>query len=228
MSGSSFNDIEAFVFDAYGTLFDVHSAAGRVREDLGEVADEFSNTWRLKQLQYTWLQSLMGRYEPFWQITGAALDYAMAEHRIVDPQLRARLMELYLQLDPYTEVIDVLTRLKDAGKKTSILSNGDMSMLINAAKNSGVYGLIDRIISVQEVGIFKPHPTVYQLAVDHMRVQAKHIAFQSSNAWDAHGASSFGFVAVWINRQDQPAEKLPAPPQAEIPSLEELNELFSI
>ena len=170
MTDPRFEDIEACVFDAYGTLFDVHSAAARVKDDLGEKADALSELWRQKQLQYTWLRSLMGRHTDFWQVTGDALDYAMNALDMEDAGLRAQLMELYLQLGAYPEVSDVLTRLKDGGKKTAILSNGEPSMLIAAAKNAGIYKLLDGIYSVESVGIFKPHPSVYQLAVDNLKV----------------------------------------------------------
>lgn len=228
MTDSRFSEIEACVFDAYGTLFDVHSAAARVRDELGEKADALSNLWRQKQLEYTWLRSLMGRHEDFWRLTGDALDYSMRRLEIDDTNLRARLMELYLQLEAYPEVTEVLTRLKDGGKKTAILSNGEPSMLISAAKSAGIYPLLDHILSVEQVGIFKPHPSVYQLAVDSLKVAPGEVSFQSSNGWDAHGAGAFGFVVAWVNRFGQPAELLPAPPQAELKTLSELPPLLGL
>ena len=228
MADPSFDDIEACVFDAYGTLFDVHSAAARMKDDLGDKADALSEMWRMKQLQYTWLRSLMGRHEDFWQVTGDALDYSMRALDLEDDSLRAKLMELYLQLDAYPEVADVLTSLKDGGKKTAILSNGEPSMLIAACKSAGIYPLLDGVLSVEKVGIFKPHPSTYQVAVDELKVAASHISFQSSNGWDAHGATAFGFVVAWVNRFDQAHENLPAAPHAEIKTLSELPALLGI
>ena len=228
MSNPSFDEVKTCVFDAYGTLFDVHSAAARVRDDLGEKADEMSALWRQKQLEYTWLRSLMGRHEDFWQVTGDALDYAMGKLGMENPGLRAKLMELYLQLDAYPEVVNVLTALKDGGKKTAILSNGAPSMLIAAAKNARIYPLLDRILSVEDVGIYKPHPSVYQIAVDELKTAPNQISFQSSNGWDAHGAGAFGFVVAWVNRFDQPRELLPAAPHTEIRTLSDLPPLLGL
>ena len=213
MTDPRFEGIEACVFDAYGTLFDVHSAAARMKDDLGENAEAMSDLWRMKQLQYTWLRSLMGRHVDFWQVTGDALDYAMSALDMEDAGLRAQLMELYLQLGAYPEVADVLTELKDGGKKTAILSNGEPSMLIAAAKNAGIYKLLDGIYSVESVGVFKPHPSVYQLAADKLKVTPNDISFQSSNGWDAHAAGAFGFRVAWVNRFEQPVENLPAAPR---------------
>ena len=209
MADPSFGEVEACVFDAYGTLFDVHSAAARMKDELGEKADALSDMWRLKQLQYTWLRSLMGRHEDFWQVTGDALDYSMRALDMENDALRAKLMELYLQLDAYPEVIDVLTRLKDGGKKTAILSNGEPSMLIAAAKSAKIYPLLDGVLSIEKVGIFKPHPSTYQIAVDELKVAANRISFQSSNGWDAHGAAAFGFVVAWVNRFEPAAREPP-------------------
>ena len=228
MADLSFGEVEACVFDAYGTLFDVHSAAARMKDELGDKADALSDMWRLKQLQYTWLRSLMGRHEDFWQVTGDALDYSMRALDIENDALRAKLMELYLQLEAYPEVVDVLTKLKDSGKKTAILSNGEPSMLIAAAKSAKIYPLLDGVLSIEKVGIFKPHPSTYQIAVDELKVAANHISFQSSNGWDAHGAAAFGFAVAWVNRFNQPHENLPAAPHAEIKTLSDLTGLLNL
>ena len=228
MPDSRFDDVQACVFDAYGTLFDIHSPAEHARDELDDKTRELSAIWRERQLQYTWLHSLMGRHADFWEITGNALDYAMKRVGLDDPALRSRLMELYLQLSSFPEVADTLSRLREAGKKTAILSNGDVSMLISAAKSAGIYGLLDEIISVQSVGIFKPHPSVYQLATDRLKIPAGQIAFQSSNAWDAHGGASFGLLSVWVNRGGQLPEGLPAEPHAEIATLAELPPLLGL
>ena len=228
MANPNFEEVEACVFDAYGTLFDVHSAAARLKPELGKNSDKMSEIWRQKQLQYTWLRSLMGRYVDFWQITGEALDFAMQATGIENPQLRAKLMELYLQLDAYPEVAGVLSKLRAAGKKTAILSNGEPSMLIAAAKSAGIYSSLDAVFSVESVGVFKPHPSVYQIAVDELKVAANHISFQSSNGWDAHAASAFGFSVAWVNRFGQPPENIPAQPHAQIQPLSDLPDLLGI
>jgi 2-haloacid dehalogenase len=228
MADLRFEDIEACVFDAYGTLFDVHSAAAHLKTELGEKADEMSVLWREKQLQYTWLRSLMGRYVDFWQVTGDALDYAMSALKMEDVGLRAQLMELYLQLGAYPEVNEVLAKLKDGGKKTAILSNGEPSMLIAAAKNAGIYKLLDGIYSVDSLSVFKPHPSVYQFAADELKVAPNDISFQSSNGWDACAASAFGFRVAWVNRFCQPPENIPGAPLVEIRTLSDLPPLLGL
>jgi 2-haloacid dehalogenase len=220
-------DIEACVFDAYGTLFDVHSAVARLRARVGEEADGLSQLWRTKQLEYTWLRALMGRHVDFWQVTGDALDYALARTG-VDPAVREPLMQAYLALDAYPEVPDVLRRLRAGGLKTAILSNGEPRMLEAGARSAGIDDLLDAILTVEDVGIFKPHPTVYQLAVDRLGVAAGRIAFQSSNAWDVNGAATFGFRAVWINRLGMPAERLPGAAEHELRDLSKLPVLLGL
>jgi len=225
---SPFADIDACVFDAYGTLFDVHSAAARCRPALGDKADAVSGTWRDKQLQYTWLRSLMGRHVDFWRVTGDALDYALETHGIDDAELRQRLMDCYLALAPYAEVAETLARLKTAGIKRAILSNGAPGMLDAAVKSAGLGDLLDAVLSVEEIGVYKPHPTVYRLAVDHLGVAAERIAFMSSNAWDASGAAAYGFNVAWVNRFGQRRERLPGAPKAEIKTLAELPALLGL
>ena len=227
MTTPAFEDIGACVFDAYGTLFDFNSAVDRCQDAVGARAEELSALWRQKQLQYTWLRSLMGRFEDFWQVTGAALDYAMSAVDLSDPGLRARLMQLYLSLEPYPDVREPLEKLKEAGFKTAILSNGSSSMLVSAVKNAGLDDVIDSILSVDRVGIFKPHPTVYQTAVDDLKLPANRISFQSANGWDANGAAVFGFRAVWVNRSGQPAERLPGEVHAELATLDDLPTLVT-
>jgi 2-haloacid dehalogenase len=219
--------IEACVFDAYGTLFDYNSAAERCRDALGGKLDPLNALWRQKQLQYTWLRSLEGKHADFWQVTGDALDFAMESLDLNDGDLRRRLMELYLTLDVFPEVPDVLARLKAAGLRTAILSNGSPMMLERAVARAGIGELLDAVLSVEEVGIFKPHPSVYRLAVDRLGVAARAIAFQSSNAWDVYAASAFGMRAVWCNRQGQPRERLPGAPDRQIRTLAELPPLVS-
>jgi 2-haloacid dehalogenase len=214
--------IRACVFDAYGTLFDFASAARRCRDVLGDDVDRLTVLWRDKQLQYTWLRSLQGRHADFWQVTGDALDFALATLRIDKPGLRARLMDLYLTLEAFPEVPSVLAAIKQAGMRTAVLSNGSPSMLDAVVRNAKLEALLDNVLSVEEVGVFKTHPKVYQLAVDRLGVPAASIAFQSSNAWDAYAASAFGMRVVWCNRYGQQPERLPGKPDHEIKTLAEL------
>lgn len=218
--------IKACVFDAYGTLFDVHSAVGKHRRRLGDMADHVSMLWRTKQLEYTWLRSLMGHHADFWQVTRNALDFAFDMHGVNDSDLHRDLMEAYLKLDCYPEVPEALSTLKSRGFKLAILSNGTPAMLDAAVRNSSIENLIEKNFSVEEVGIFKPDPRVYQIAVDGLGVNPDEVVFQSSNAWDASGASVFGFKVAWVNRFGQRKERLPGQPDIEIQTLIELPDLL--
>lgn len=222
MATNSLGAVRACVFDAYGTLFDFASAARRCRDVLGDSFDRLTAVWREKQLQYTWLRAAQGRHADFWQVTTDALDFSLETLRLDQPGLRDRLMELYLTLDAFPEVPDVLRQLKAAGLKTAILSNGTPAMLDSAVKNARIDGLLDIVLSVEEVGVYKPDPRVYQLAVDQLGIPASRISFQSSNAWDAYAASSFGMKVVWCNRYGQPRERLPGAPDCEIETLAEI------
>ena len=203
------NDVAACVFDAYGTLYDFNSAAARCRDALGAKADELSALWRQKQLQYTWLRSLMGTHAPFWQVTGEALDFALETLGIAVPALRERLMNLYRDIDAFPEVPGVLARLKEKGVRLAILSNGSPDMLAAAAKHSKLDRVLEASLSVESVGIYKPARRVYALASDRFGVAPARIAFFSSNGWDAHGAAHFGFQSVWLNRTGLRRERLP-------------------
>jgi 2-haloacid dehalogenase len=218
--------IKACVFDAYGTLFDVHSAVGKYRKRLGDIADQVSSLWRTKQLEYTWLRSLMGHHADFWQVTQDALDFAFDMHHLKDPDLRKDLIEAYLHLDCYPEVPEALSKLKARGFEIAILSNGTPAMLEAAVNNSGLKALKAKIFSIEEVGVFKPDPRVYRIAVDRLNLKPEEIVFQSSNAWDASGASAFGFKVAWINRFGQSEERLPGRPNVEIKNLLELPDLL--
>ncbi len=218
--------VRACVFDAYGTLFDFASAAAACADVLGDKAAAVSALWRDKQLQYTWLRGLQGRHADFWQVTGDALDFTLDTLAIADANVRDRLMSLYRTLDCFPEVPQVLRRLKEAGFVTAILSNGSPSMLADAMAGARLGDLLDHVLSVEEVGMFKPHPSVYRLAVDRLGVPASAISFQSSNAWDAHAASAFGMCVVWCNRYGQRRERLPGAPDREIRSLAELPPLL--
>jgi 2-haloacid dehalogenase len=225
MSNEPLVGVKACVFDAYGTLFDFASAARGCADVLGDGIEGLTALWRDKQLQYTWLRALQGRHADFWQVTGDALDFALATLAIDKPGLRERLMNLYLTLDAFPEVPDVLKRLKATGLRTAILSNGSPVMLDAVVKAAGLEALLDAVLSVEAVGVFKPHPKVYQLAVDRLAVPAEAIAFQSSNAWDAYAASAFGMRVVWCNRYGQQRERLPGAPDRSVRSLAELPSL---
>ena len=227
LSTTSFTGIQACVFDAYGTLLDVNAAAARCRDDLGDQAQALSDLWRAKQLQYTWLSSLMGRHRDFYDITGAALDFAMDTLGLDDAALRAKLMELYEVLDAYPEVAGMLDALKQAGLKTAILSNGAPRMLASAVQAAGIGGSLDDVISIEDAGIYKPAPDVYQLAVDALDVARENICFVSSNGWDAMGAAAFGFQVAWVNRAGQKPERLGFAPKAELGDLRGLADLVA-
>ncbi len=228
MTHPRFVDIGACVFDAYGTLFDFNAAAARFEGELDGKAAQLSEIWRMKQLQYTWLRSLMDDYTDFWTVTGEALDFALDAVDIRDAAIRGKLLNAYLTLDAYPEVPVMLQKLKSAGIRTAILSNGSPEMLKAAVEAAGIEALIDATLSVEEVGIYKPHRSVYQLAVDHLGVVAERVSFQSSNSWDAVGAAHFGFRVAWCNRFGQPDEQLPARPDVQIKSLAELPPLIGI
>ena len=221
-------DIGACVFDAYGTLFNVHAAAAKLKGELDGKAEQLSQIWRTKQLEYTWLRSLMDRHADFWVVTSDALDFAMAALNLTDARLRDDLLGLYRTLAPYSEVVGVLKTLRTAGIRTAILSNGEPSMLEDAVQAADLSSLLDAIYSVESVGIFKPHRSVYQMAVDDLDLKPDQIAFQSANGWDIAGASSFGFITVWINRAGAPQECLPYGPTHTLSSLSGLTTLFGI
>jgi 2-haloacid dehalogenase len=220
--------VRACVFDAYGTLFDFASAAAACRDRIGANADALTVLWRDKQVQYTWLRAAQGRHADFWQVTGDALDFALETLRLDVPGLHRQLMALYLTLAPFPEVADVLRRVKNAGLRTAILSNGSPDMLAAVVAAAKLESLFDAVLSVEEAGVYKPHPKVYQLALDRLQLPASSIAFQSSNAWDAHAASAFGMKVVWCNRYGAPRERLPGAPDHEVRSLAELPALLGI
>ncbi|HEV2284830.1 MAG TPA: haloacid dehalogenase type II [Steroidobacteraceae bacterium] len=220
--------VRACVFDAYGTLFDVGSAAAACAPELGARGAALAALWREKQLQYTWLRGLAGRHADFWQVTGEALDFTLETLGIADPALHARLMHQYLRLAAYPEVPQMLRRLKSAGLKIAILSNGSPPMLAATVQSAGIAELIDVQLSVEEVGVYKPHPSVYQLAVERLGLAPGSIAFQSANGWDAWAASAFGMRVVWCNRQGARPERLPGRPDHEVASLAELPALLGV
>ena len=223
MSDTEFTAVTTCMFDAYGTLFDVHAPVASVAAKIGENADAVSRLWRQKQLEYTWLRSLMGEHTVFWQVTGEALDYALAAHGIDDRPLREELMDLYLTLDAYPDAREALASLKDAGFTTGILSNGSPGMLNAAVKSSGLADHLDYVLSVEDVGIFKPDSRVYQMVIGSGAAKApEDVCFVSANTWDAQAAANFGFQVARIDRFGLADETIPGRPKRLLQSLNEL------
>ena len=219
---SQLQGIRACVFDAYGTIFDFASAAARCADIPEDKRAALTSLWRDKQLQYTWLRSLQGRYADFWQVTGEALDFTLDSLGIATSALRDQLMDLYLTLSAFPEVPDTLRRLKEAGFITAILSNGSPAMLEAAVRGAGLRDLLDAVLSADAVQVFKTHPRVYEYALQQLGVRAEQVSFQSSNAWDAFAASAFGMRVVWCNRYGQKPERLPGQPDHIVTTLADL------
>jgi len=209
----------AYVFDAYGTLFNVHAAIARYRAAAGPEAERFSEIWRTKQLEYTWTLTLAGHYVDFWTLTERALDFALARVPSVDRALRPKLLEAYLTLDAFADVRAALNDLKARGARLAILSNGSPRMLDAAVEAAGLGGLLDSVLSVDAVRRYKPRPEVYALVTDNLALEPPDVAFVSSNRWDVMGAVSFGFHAFWVNRGRMPDEYLEFAPGCEIANL---------
>jgi 2-haloacid dehalogenase len=211
-----------FVFDAYGTLFDVHAAIGRHRSAAGPDADRMSEIWRTKQLEYSWTLTLAGHYVEFWTLTERALDYALARVPSVPKSLKADLMDAYFKLDAFPDARAALKGLKSAGHKTGILSNGSPAMLNGAVDNAGLRGDLDAVLSVDVLKMFKPRPEVYALVTDHFKCAPGDVTFVSSNRWDVMAAVSVGFRALWVNRSGMPDEYRDFAPERTIPDLSSL------
>ena len=215
--------IGACVFDAYGTLFDVNSPVQKLATELGEKAADLTKLWRQKQLEYTWLRSLMGTHADFWHVTGDALDFSLEALHIDDQGLRDELMTLYLKLDAYPDVVEALKAVGAKSKRTAILSNGSPSMLDCAVRASGLDKFIDMVLSVEDVGIYKPSRRVYRHAMQKLQIQdAPSICFVSANSWDAQAAAQFGFQVVRLARNGGQDDRIPGKPAARIESLSEL------
>ncbi len=209
----------AFVFDAYGTLFDVHAAIARHRAAAGPDAERFSELWRLKQLEYSWTLTLAGQYIDFWALTQRALDYAFARIPSVDRALRERLLDAYRNLDAYPDARAMVAALKDRGLATAILSNGSPPMLDAAVAASGMAPFLDAVLSVDAVRMYKPRREVYALVTARFALRPQEIAFVSSNRWDVMGAAAFGFRPLWVNRTRLPEEYAEHPPLRTVPDL---------
>ncbi|MFZ1774587.1 MAG: haloacid dehalogenase type II [Rhizobiaceae bacterium] len=211
--------VSAYVFDAYGTLFDVHAAVRRHAQEIGPDGQLLSDIWRAKQLEYSWVRSLAGAYADFWELTKQALDTAFARVPSADPAMKPRLLDAYWKLDCYPEVPAVLKALKSDGARLAILSNGSPAMLDAAVASAGLTDVFDRVFSVDDIRRYKTDPAVYDMVTMGWRLYPQSISFQSSNRWDIAGARKFGFRTVWINRSQQPDEYSDLPPDAILPSL---------
>jgi len=208
-----------YVFDAYGTLFDVHAAIGRHRAAVGPDADRFSDLWRVKQLEYTWTHTLAGRYADFWTVTQRALDFCFARSPSVDRSLSSGLLNASLDLDAFPDAQMLLRALKARGDKTAILSNGAPAMLKSAVEAAGLKADLDAVLSVDTLKMFKPRMDVYALVTREFACKPAEVVFVSSNRWDAMGATAFGFRTVWINRAGNPDEYTDCPPVAVVSDL---------
>ncbi len=213
-----------FVFDAYGTLFDVHAAIGRFRGQAGPDADRMSDIWRTKQLEYTWTLTLNGHYTEFWTLTEQALDFALARVPSVDKALKPKLLDAYFQLDAFPDARAALRTLKAKGHKTSILSNGSPKMLKGAVDAAGIGADLDAVLSVDAIKMFKPRPEVYALVTDHYKCSPGDVTFVSSNRWDVAAGTSVGFRSLWVNRSKAPDEYLDFPPAQVLADLNTLAE----
>ena len=213
--------LKGVLFDAYGTLFDVHAPVARLAAEIGPNAAAISELWRAKQLQYTWLRSLMGAHADFAQVTADALDFAFGQHGMADKALRDRLLGLYMTLDAYPDAVSALRALRERRIITGILSNGSPQMLASAVASAGLTDLLDHVLSVESVGIYKPHPRVYRLGEERLQLPASMIGFVSANGWDAAGAAFYGFTVIHLNRFGQPREILPAGPALVVKTLDE-------
>ena len=195
-----------YVFDAYGTLFDVHSAVSRNAKEVGPESARLSEIWRNKQLEYTWTRTGMHQYKDFWQLTQEALDFAFAAVPSANIAKRQSLLDAYMTLDCYSEVKSVLAKLKDGGARTGILSNGSPDMLNSAVRSAGLEEVLDESFSIHPLMVFKTSPETYRMVTDHWKIERSAVSFQSSNRWDIAGAAAFGFDCAWINRTGQPDE----------------------
>ena len=213
--------VKAVLFDAYGTLFDVHAPIASMADEIGPDADAISDLWRAKQLQYTWLRSLMGTHADFEAVTADALDYALGRYRVADQSLRDQLLGLYMALAPYPDTVSALTTLKAKGIVTGTLSNGSPKMLESVVRSAGLTDLLDHVLSIETVGIYKPHPRVYRLGEERLQLPANMIGFVSANGWDGIGAAYYGFQVIHLNRFNQLPERLPAEPALVLKTLDE-------
>jgi 2-haloacid dehalogenase len=218
-------NIKAIIFDAYGTLFDVNSAAEKCKDKIGNKWEGFASYWRTTQLEYTWLRSLMKRHEDFWQVTEDSLDKSMKAYKI-DLSMRNELLDLYKTLSPFKEVPEVLKSLKEKNLKLAILSNGTPSLLNELVKSNKLDNLFDDLFSIEEVGIYKPDSKVYDIPINKYKIKKNEVAFLSANTWDVSGGGNYGYNSIWVNRNNNIFDNLDYKPQNEIDNLEKLIEII--
>ena len=218
-------NVKAIIFDAYGTLFDVNSAAEKCKDKIGDKWESFANFWRTTQLEYTWLRSLMKRHKDFWQITEDSLDKSMKAFSI-DPSMKNELMNLYKVLTPFKEVPETLKKLKGKNFKLAILSNGTPSLLDELVKSNNLDKLFDDIFSIEEVGIYKPDSRVYDLPIKKYKIKNSEVMFLSANTWDVSGGGNYGYQSIWVNRNNNIFDNLDFNPSNQIKDLTELVNLI--
>ena len=218
-------NIKAIIFDAYGTLFDVNSAAEKCKDKIGDKWEGFANFWRTTQLEYTWLRSLMKRHKDFWQITEDSLDKSMKTYKI-DPTMKNELLNLYKSLSPYEEVYEVLIKLKEKNFKLAILSNGTPSLLNELVKSNNLENLFDDLFSIEQVGIYKPDSKVYDMPINKYQIEKNEVYFLSSNTWDVSGGGNYGYNSIWVNRNNNIFDKLDYSPKHQIKQLGELLDIL--
>ena len=218
-------NIKAIIFDAYGTLFDVNSAAEKCRDRIGDKWESFANFWRTTQLEYTWLRSLMKRHKDFWQITEESLDKSIKTYKI-DSSMKNDLLDLYKALSPYEEVQEVLKKLKEKNFKLAILSNGTPSLLDGLVKSNNFENLFDDLFSIEQVGIYKPDSKVYDMPINKYQIQKNEVYFLSSNTWDVSGGGNYGYNSIWVNRNNNIFDKLDYSPKHQIKQLGELLDIL--
>ena len=218
-------NIKAIIFDAYGTLFDVNSAAEKCKDKIGSKWEGFANYWRTTQLEYTWLRSLMKRHKDFWQITEDSLDKSMKTYKI-DPTMKNELLNLYKSLSPYKEVHEVLIKLKEKNFKLAILSNGTPSLLNELVKSNNLENVFDDLFSIEQVGIYKPDSKVYDMPINKYQIEKNEVYFLSSNTWDVSGGGNYGYNSIWVNRNNNIFDKLDYSPKHQIKQLGELLDIL--
>ena len=218
-------NVKAIIFDAYGTLFDVNSAAEKCKDKIGDKWESFANYWRTTQLEYTWLRSLMDRHKDFWQVTGDSLDKSMKAFKI-DSSMRSELLNLYKILSTFPEVKEILNKLKEKNYKLAILSNGTPSLLNELVKSNNLEDIFDNIFSIEEVRIYKPSSKVYDIPIKKFQIKKNEVAFLSANTWDVSGGGNYGYNTIWVNRNNNIFDSLDYIPQKQVKNLKELLDLI--
>ena len=218
-------NVKAIIFDAYGTLFDVNSAAEKCKDKIGDKWEGFANFWRTTQLEYTWLRSLMKRHKDFWQVTEDSLEKSMNAFKI-DKAMKNELLNLYKALNTFPEVKDVLNKLKEKNYKLAILSNGTPALLNELVKSNNLDNIFDDIFSIEEVGIYKPDAKVYDMPIKKYKIQKEEVVFLSANTWDISGGGNYGYSSIWVNRNNSIFDNLDYKPKDEVKNLNQLLEIL--